>query len=85
MLIRQWKVTGVPGSVYMAMLIADTKKRADLAAADYETSRDALRRKPLAGTARAPLRFLPAPAPGLPTLGEAREVGARDTPFRKST
>src|ERR1019366_6282454 len=54
-------------SVYMAILIGDTKKRADRVAADYESSRDALRRAP--GTpvlnGRAPLRFLPAPSPSV--------------------
>jgi hypothetical protein len=66
-------------SVYMAILIGDTKKRADRVAADYESSRVAL----LAPDAtalkgRAPLRFLPAPSPGV-AVGEAREVGARNS------
>jgi hypothetical protein len=74
-------------SVYMAILIGDTKKRADRVAADYESSRDALRRAP--GTpvlnGRAPLRFLPAPSPSVVAIGESREVGARNPPLRKST
>ena len=74
-------------SVYMAILIGDTKKRADRVAADYESSRDALRRTPDARTltGRAPLRFLPAPSPSVAVVGEAREVGARNPPLRKST
>src|ERR1700691_553854 len=74
-------------SVYMAILIGDTKKRADRVAADYESSRDALRRTP--GTSvlngRAPLRFLPAPSPSVVAIGESHEVGARNPPLRKST
>jgi TraM recognition site of TraD and TraG/Domain of unknown function (DUF4407) len=68
-------------SVYMAILIGDTKKRADRVAADYESSRDALRRTLGAPVlnGRAPLRFLPAPAPGVAAVGEAREVGARNS------
>ena len=69
-------------SVYVAMLIADTKKRADRIASDYESSRDALRRTP---GARAPLRFLSPQSPGVTAVGEAREVGARTLPFRKAT
>jgi hypothetical protein len=47
----------------MALLIADTKKRADVAAVDYERHGQALRSalgQPEVG--RVPLRFLPAPA-----------------------
>jgi hypothetical protein len=69
-------------SVYMAMLIADTKKRADRIASDYESSRDALRRTP---GARAPLRFLSSQSPDVAAIGESREVGARTLPFRKAT
>lgn len=74
-------------SVYMAILIGDTKKRADRVAADYESSRDALRRTPDARTltGRAPLRFLPAPSSSVAVVGEAHEVGARNPPLRKST
>jgi hypothetical protein len=74
-------------SVYMAILIGDTKKRADRVAADYESSRDALRRTPEAAAliGRAPLRFLPPPSPGVAAIGEAREIGARNLPFREST
>jgi TolA-binding protein len=74
-------------SVYMAILIGDTKKRADRVAADYESSRDALRRTPDATVqiGRAPLRFLPAPSSSVAAIGEAREVGARNPPLRKST
>jgi Domain of unknown function (DUF4407) len=67
-------------SVYMALLIADTKKRADWAAADYVNSRDGFRRPQDASAlkGRAPLRFLPAPSPA---LREAREIGARNLPL----
>ena len=47
-------------SVYMAILIGDTKKRADRVAADYESSRDALRRTP---DARRAERARPAALP----------------------
>lgn len=51
-------------SVYMALLIADTKKRADLAAADYERHGNALRNAlGLPAVGRVPLRFLSAQAP----------------------
>lgn len=47
-------------SVYMALLIADTKKRADIAAADYERHGNALRSElGLPAVGRSPLRFLP--------------------------
>ena len=67
-------------SVYMAILIGDTKKRADRVTADYESSRDALRHVPGAPALkeRAPLRFLPAPSPDL-AIREAREFGARNS------
>src|SRR5205085_8400512 len=47
-------------SVYMAILIADTKKRAEFAAADYERNSAALRKMAdlPALKERAPLRFL---------------------------
>ena len=50
-------------SVYMALLIADTKKRADAAAVDYERHGHALRSAlGLPEVGRVPLRFLPPPA-----------------------
>jgi hypothetical protein len=49
-------------SVYMALLIADTKKRADVAAADYERHGNALRGAfGLPAPDRGPLRFLSPP------------------------
>ena len=50
-------------SVYMALLIADTKKRADVAAVDYERHSQALRSAlGLPEVGRVPLRLLPPPA-----------------------
>jgi hypothetical protein len=70
-------------SVYMAMLIADTKTRADRIAADYKSNRDALRRTTGAPalSGRAPLRFLVGQPPGGTAVDKPREVGARILPL----
>jgi hypothetical protein len=60
-------------SVYMALLIADTKKRADVAAVDYERHGLALRSAlGLPEVGRAPLRFLPAQTQALSVVDRKR-------------